>query len=105
MESAATTLRVRRFKLVRVAWPLLFIVLVASLKLHAPPLAVYSLASMLGLATLYLVLWRCLGCRKLYAVKPTLSSTKPLMGIVWPYFSRCVHCDHPLEPRLRGKGI
>ena len=103
MTAVSTTSRVRRFKLARVVCPLSYLAVLAALKLHAPPLVVYSLAAIGALATLYLVLWRCPDCRRLYAVKPTFAYPNPHMGIVWPYFSRCLHCNHPLDARTQRR--
>src|SRR5688572_22711547 len=99
MAYVITTSEARNFKRARIVWPLLYVLIVVALKLNAPPLVVYSFVAAAALVTAYLVFCRCPRCRKLFGVSLTWSEPNPFFGIVWPYFSKCIHCGAPLQTR------
>ena len=97
MEDPGTDRRIRRFRAARLAWPILYLLVVGSLRLSASPVVVYSLIASAVAVTLYLVLWRCPQCHQLYGVKLELAEPRPFWGVVWPYFGKCLHCGERLR--------
>jgi hypothetical protein len=81
----------RNFRLARFAWPFLFALAILAIAISAPAAVFVVLIAVYAVLTIYLLLWHCPRCDRLFGVK------FGLISIAWPFFGQCLHCGSKIQ--------